>query len=82
MADQDTTNENGEDGEDVSEQSQSKSRSSSGSRSKRSGKSDAVKQSLDQALSPDEKHQNYLDDLERLHKESAVDALGNTPRAG
>ena len=48
---------------------------------KKSG-DDPVKQSKSQALSPDEKHKNYLDDLERAHKESVVDALGNTPRAG
>jgi hypothetical protein len=42
----------------------------------------AVKQSHDQALSPQDKHQNYLDDLERLHRESVVDSHGKTPRAG
>ena len=31
---------------------------------------DAVKQAKDDALSPDEKHANYLADLERLHDES------------
>lgn len=43
---------------------------------------EAVKQSHAQALSPEQKHKNYLDDLERLHGESVVDSLGNTPRAG
>lgn len=43
---------------------------------------EAVKQAKHDALSPDEKHKNYLADLERLHKESVVDSLGHTPRAG
>lgn len=43
---------------------------------------DVLKQAKEDALSPDEKHKNYLADLERLHKESAVDAHGFTPRAG
>ena len=30
---------------------------------------EAVKQAHSQALSPEEKHQAYLDDLERLHNE-------------
>jgi hypothetical protein len=42
----------------------------------------AFKQAREQALSPEQKHKNYLDDLERLHKESVVDATGHTPRAG
>lgn len=32
--------------------------------------SDAVKQAKSDALSPNDKHKNYLADLERLHKES------------
>jgi hypothetical protein len=45
-------------------------------------KGDPFAQSKKQALSPEQKHKNYLDDLKRLHKESVVDPLGNTPRAG
>lgn len=48
---------------------------------KKSG-DDPFKQTKEQALTPEQKHQNYLDDVKRLHEESAVDALGNTPRAG
>jgi hypothetical protein len=44
--------------------------------------SEAVQQAREDALSPEQKHKNYLDDLERLHKESVVDSLGHTPRAG
>ena len=36
-------------------------------------RSDAQKQAKEQALSPQDKHQNYLDDLERLHRESELD---------
>lgn len=43
---------------------------------------DALAQAKSDALSPEDKHKNYLDDLERLHGESVVDAQGNTPRAG
>lgn len=43
---------------------------------------DALQQARDDALSPQQKHKNYLADLERIHGESVVDAQGNTPRAG
>lgn len=43
---------------------------------------DAVKQAKADALSPDDKHAHYLEDIERLQAESVVDAQGNTPRAG
>ena len=33
--------------------------------------SDALKQAKGDALSPDEKHANYLEDIERLHRESS-----------
>jgi hypothetical protein len=51
-------------------------------RPKNQSQDDAVKQAKDDALSPADKHKNYLEDLERLHKESVVDSLGHTPRAG
>ena len=38
----------------------------------------AVKQSKAQAMSPDEKHAAYLEDLERLHNESKVNEFGKT----
>jgi hypothetical protein len=44
--------------------------------------SEALQQAKEDALSPEDKHKNYLEDLERLHGESVVDARGNTPRAG
>jgi hypothetical protein len=44
--------------------------------------SDAFKQTKDQALSPEEKHKNYLADVKRLHEESVIDSSGKTPRAG
>ncbi len=34
-----------------------------------SEKEKVVKQTQKEALSPDQKHQNYLDDIERLHNE-------------
>ena len=43
---------------------------------------DARKQAREDALSPDEKHQNYLDDLERLHRESVVGPDKRTPPTG
>lgn len=36
-------------------------------------KSDAVKQALEQAQTPQDSHDAYLQDLERLHRESEVD---------
>ena len=38
-------------------------------KSEKSEKSDAVKQAQKEALSPDQKHKNYLEDIERLHNE-------------
>jgi hypothetical protein len=43
---------------------------------------DALQQAREDVLTADQKHQNYLADLERLRKESVVDSSGNTPRAG
>jgi hypothetical protein len=40
--------------------------------------SEAVEQARRQALSPTDKHKNYLDDLERLHDESKVNEYGKT----
>ena len=39
-------------------------------RPKSPSKDDSLKQAKSDALSPDEKHENYLADIERLHKES------------
>ena len=39
---------------------------------------DAVKQATHDALSPTDKHKNYLADLERLHNESKVNESGRT----
>jgi hypothetical protein len=44
--------------------------------------SGAFKQAREQALSPEQKHENYLADLKRLHGESVIDSTGHTPRAG
>ena len=50
---------------------------------KKTEQTDSVKQAHAQALSPEEKHQAYLDDLERLHNESALDpATGKTAYVG
>ena len=35
----------------------------------KSEKSEAVKQAQKDSLSPEQKHKNYLDDIERLHNE-------------
>jgi hypothetical protein len=35
----------------------------------KSAKEDTIKQAKADALSPDQKHQNYLADIERLHNE-------------
>ena len=40
--------------------------------------SDAVEQARHDALSPEQKHKNYLEDLERLHNESQVNEYGKT----
>jgi hypothetical protein len=39
---------------------------------------EATQQSLKQALTPDQKHKNYLADLERLHRESKINESGRT----
>jgi hypothetical protein len=39
---------------------------------------EATQQALNQAVSPEEKHKNYLEDLERLHRESKVNESGRT----
>lgn len=54
----------------------------SSARPKEQTDSEALQQAKEDALSPEQKHKNYLEDLERLHGESVVDARGNTPRAG
>jgi hypothetical protein len=43
---------------------------------------DAQHQAREDALTPEQKHKNYLADLGRLHKESVIDDSGRTPRAG
>lgn len=43
---------------------------------------DAQKQAKSDALSPDEKHQNYLDTLAKLHAESVVGPDNRTPPTG
>lgn len=43
---------------------------------------DAQKQAKSDALSPDEKHQNYLDTLAKLHAESVVGPDNKTPATG
>ena len=35
----------------------------------KSAKEDLIKQTKSEALTPDQKHQNYLADIERLHNE-------------
>jgi hypothetical protein len=35
----------------------------------KSEKEDVIKQTKAEALTPDQKHKNYLDDIERLHNE-------------
>jgi hypothetical protein len=42
-----------------------------GNRPQPQSDSDALKQAKGDALSPDEKHKNYLEDIERLHRESS-----------
>lgn len=44
-----------------------------GTDTKTDDRSDALKQAQEQAQSPQDSHQNYLDDLERLHRESEID---------
>jgi hypothetical protein len=44
---------------------------SRGNRPQPQSDSDALKQAKGDALSPDEKHENYLADIERLHRESS-----------
>jgi len=39
------------------------------SKQEKNDKSDLVKQTQKESLSPEQKHQNYLDDIERLHNE-------------
>lgn len=43
---------------------------------------DVRKQAREDALTPEQKHQNYLDTLEKLHEESVVGADKKTPPTG
>ena len=43
---------------------------------------DAVKQAHEDALSPEQKHKNYLETVDRLHAESVVGPDGKTPSVG
>jgi hypothetical protein len=43
---------------------------------------DKKAQAREDALSPDQKHQNYLETLDRLHAESVVGPDGKTPSTG
>lgn len=71
MSTPDTTDEQTKQGVSESGKKSQRGSSSRSNRPQPQSDSEALKQAKGDALSPDEKHKNYLADIERLHKESS-----------